>query len=100
MIGNSVINDYRTGYPHPQSIVGVDWERIERLNTRYRECVETLTAECTEVESWIEGIPDSRTRRIFRMYFEEGISQMSIGRAVNLDQSAVSKIISDILKLE
>lgn len=24
MIGNSVINDYRTGHPRPQSVVGVD----------------------------------------------------------------------------
>lgn len=98
MVGNSTINDYRTGYPRPQSIVGVDWEKMERLDARYRKRIESLTAECGEVEQWIEDIPDSLTRRIFRMYFVDGMVQTQIGKKVHLDRSRVSRKIDDFLK--
>ena len=100
MIGNSVIHDYRTGYPRPQAVVGVDWKKFNRLRRRYSQKIDMLEQECVEVEAWIEDIPDSLTRRIFRMYYIDGMKQHRIGREVGLDQSAVSKKISDFLKLE
>lgn len=93
-VGNSTINDYRTGYPIPQSIVGVDWNRM----TRYRRRIETLEAECEEVERWIENITDSLTRRIFRMYFIDGLAQKQIGSVIHLDKSRISRKIDDFIK--
>lgn len=93
-IGNSTINDYRTGYPIPQSIVGVDWNRM----ARYRSRIETLEAECEEVERWIEDISDSLTRRIFRMYFIDGLAQKQIGSVIHLDKSRISRKIDDFIK--
>lgn len=99
MIGNDTIFDYRTGYPHPQSVVGVDWEKMSRLSDRYHKQIGTLTAECEEVEAWIENISDSLTRRIFRMYFMEGMTQRVVARKVHLDKSSVGRKIDNFLKV-
>lgn len=98
MVGSSVIKDYRSGYPVPQAVVGVDWERYYRLRERYEYRICELEKECAEVEELIEEINDSMTRRIFRMYFLEGMSQKDVGRAVHMDRSRISRKIDDFLK--
>ena len=98
MMGCDTIYDYQTGYPKPQAVVGVDWAKIERLEARYKARIAKLKAECTDVELWIEEIPDSLTRRIFRMYYVDGMSQSKISRIVHLDQSRVSRKINEYLK--
>lgn len=100
MVGNDVIMDYRTGYPRPQSVVGTDQERMRNLKARYTSRISKLETECTKVENFIEDIPDSMTRRIFRMYFFDCMSQQKISRKVHISQSEVSKIISEYLKME
>mgnify|MGYP006990178117 CR=1 FL=1 len=36
MIGNDTILDYRKGYPVPQAVVGVDWDKMARTENRHR----------------------------------------------------------------
>ena len=98
MICNDTIFDYRTGYPKPQAVVGIDWEKYDRLKSKYCRQLDVLTADCEEVELWIEDISDSLTRRIFRMYFTEGLSQKEVATFVNLDRSRISRKIDDFLK--
>lgn len=62
MMGADTIFDYQTGFPRPQAVVGVDREKMNRLETRYKKRIDELEAECAEVELWIEEIPDSRER--------------------------------------
>lgn len=100
MIGNDVIMDYRDGFPRPQSVVGYDYDKYERLRKAYESRIAKLQAECAEVELWIEAIPDSLTRRIFRMYYIDGMRQSHIAKKVHLSQAEVSKKISRFLKLE
>ncbi len=100
MIGNDVIMDYRSGYPVPQSVVGSDQVKYWRLRERYEKRIQQLQQECAEVEQYIEDIPDSLTRRIFRMYYIDGLSQSKIAKKVHITQSEVSKKISIFLKLE
>ena len=100
MIGNDVIMDYRDGFPRPQSVVGYDYDKYERLRKAYESRIAKLQAECEEVELWIEAIPDSLTRRIFRMYYIDGMRQSHIAKKVHLSQAEVSKKISRFLKLE
>ena len=99
MIGSSVINDYRSGYPVPQAVVGVDWDKVQRTENRYRKRIAELEKECRSIEDFIENISDSMTRRIFRMYYIEGIPQVLIGKAVHLDKSNVSRKIDNFLKI-
>lgn len=98
LIGNDVIMDYRRGYPQPQSVVGYDYDRERRLRDTYQKRIEKLKEDCMEVELWIERIPDSLTRRIFRMYFVDGMTQKRIAKKVHIDQSRVSRKILDFLK--
>lgn len=100
LIGNDVIMDYKTGYPQPQSVVGYDYNKENRLRNTYESRIRKLEAECAEIEQWVEDIPDSLTRRIFRMYFLEGCNQKNIAKKVHLSQAEVSKKISRYLKLE
>lgn len=103
MIGNDVILDYRTGYPRPQSVVGYNHRREERLRVLYEKQRDNLKKKCWEIEEWVETIPDSLTRRIFRTYYIDGQiqpSQEKVAKKVNIVQSEVSKKISRYLKLE
>lgn len=100
LIGNSVILDYRRGYPQPQSVVGYDYDLEQRRRKRWEKRLEILRAEVTEVEDWIEAIPDSLNRRIFRMYYCEGMKQGKIAKKVHLSQAAVSKKISGFGQME
>lgn len=97
-IGNSVIMDYRTGYPRPQSVVGYDFELEQNRRDRWQKRIEKLTADIDEVETWIEAIPDGVTRRCFRMRYVDGMSQIRIAKRLHLDQSRISRKMSDFLK--
>lgn len=98
MMGHDVILDYQTGYPRPQSVVGYDDKREERLRKTYESRIAKLQSECAEVEQWVEAIPDSLTRRIFRMYYIDGLNQSKIAKRVHLSQSKISEKISKYLQ--
>lgn len=98
LIGNDVIMDYRTGFPMPQSVVGYDYEKEQRLKEAWKKQLGKLQSDCLEVELWIEAIPDSLTRRIFRMCYVEGMTQKKIAKMVHLDQSRVSRKMINFLK--
>lgn len=99
MIGNDTILNYNKGYPIPQAVVGVDWNKIVRTEKRYEKRIEILTKECVEVEQWIENIPDSLLRRIFRMYYIDKMTQRQIANKVHMDQSSVTRKIDNFLKV-
>ena len=98
LIGNDVIFDYKKGYPRAQAIVGYDYELGAKRRKRYKTQLAKLEAEQDGIEEWIFGIRDSRTRRIFQMYFLEGLTQEKVGRKMNMDRSVVSRKIEGILK--
>lgn len=98
IIGNDTIFDYRSGYPIPQAVIGVDWNKIDRLEKRYKSKLEILEKDCEEVEIFIDEIQDSLTRRIFRLYYIDGMSQKNVGETIHLDRSRVSRKIDDFIK--
>ncbi len=53
----------------------------------------------TEIEEFIAGIPDSTDRQIFELSFIDGQKQREVAREVGLEQSSVSKRISNYLQL-
>ena len=99
LVGNSTVFDYSTGYPKPQAVVGYDYNKEWRLRERYKTRLEKLKADCEETEQWIEAIPDSQTRRIFRMRFLEGMILEQIGKKIHVDKSTVSRKIENFLKV-
>lgn len=98
LIGNDVIFDYSKGYPMPQSVVGFDQAKYECLQNRDLRRKEQLEQECEEIETFVENIDESLTRRIFRMCFIDGRKQKDVAKAVHLDQSRVSRRVDDYLK--
>lgn len=102
MIGNDVIFDYSKGYPMPQSVVGFDQKKYERLQDRDQRRKEQLEQECVEIETFVENIDDSLTRRIFKMYFIDGDkkpTQHKVAKKLFIDQSTVSKKIDEYFKV-
>lgn len=99
MFGHDTILDYRSGYPVPQAVVGVDWDKVSKTENRYLNRLNVLKEECQEVEDFVESISDSLTRRIFRMYYVEGLSQKEIARNVHMDKSSISRKIDKFLQV-
>lgn len=99
LIVSSVVMDYRTGFPKPRTITGIDTNACERRRAMYKKTLAKLKASNAEVEQWIEQIPDGQLRRIFRMRFVDGLTQREIGKRVYLSQASVSEKISAFLKV-
>ena len=102
MIGNDVIFDYSKGYPMPQSVTGFDQKRYERLQERDLKRKEFLEVECAEIEDFVDGIRDSLSKRIFRMYFIDGrrnVTLEEVGKKVHMGRSGVGKKIDKFLKV-
>ena len=84
-LGNSVIMDYKKGYPRPQSIVGFDKERYDRRAATLAHKEE----QCAAVENFIAEIDDTLTRLVFyKRYIEdkkwEAVA-LEVGYGNNLD---------------
>lgn len=73
-IGNSTIFDYRSGYPHPQSVVGFDWPLYEQR----QKVLSRREAQVAAVEQWIKDIRNGQTRCVFRMRYIEGQNWVKI----------------------
>lgn len=91
--GTSIIKDYKTGYPRAQAVSGYDLKAERAARYRWAKKKAILERRCREVEEYIDSIPDSRTRRVFRFYFEDGRTENQIGRIMHMERSLVSKII-------
>lgn len=96
-VGNDVIFDYRSGFPAPQSVVGTDMKSYYARKNHLLSEIVRLKQRCQDVEKWIDDIPDSIHRRIFRMRYEDGKKQQEIAAILHIDQSNVSKKIENYL---
>lgn len=99
LIGNDVVFDYRKGYPQPQAVVGHDYELEGKRRRRYADQIAKLEAEQDNIEEWVFAIKDSRTRRIFQLYFLDGLTQEKVARKMNIERSGVSKKIDAFLQV-
>lgn len=99
LVGNTIIFDYKTGFPKPKAVIGYDHDKEQRLRERYETQMRKMEKDCEETERWVESIPESQTRRIFRMRFIEGDTQQKIGEKLHMERSTVSKRIEAFLKV-
>ena len=56
MVGNDVVFDYSKGYPMPQSVVGFDQKKYERLQNRDLRRKTHLEKENEEIEDFVSQI--------------------------------------------
>ena len=73
-------------------------DTIQKLLKMKRERREKAEKKVIEIEAYIAAIPDSETRQIFEMYFQEGMRQQDIAKEMSMDQSRISRKIYDYLK--
>ena len=92
-IGNSVIFDYRSGYPQPQSVIGFDWDLYEHR----KGVLERREAQVKAVEQWIENIEDAQIRCVFRMRYISGMSWVKIAEKTGYGgrEDYVRRVIRD-----
>lgn len=97
--GHDTILDYRTGFPVPYAVVGTDipayWARKNSLEKE----IACLEQRCQEVEQWVEEIPDSKIRRMFRLYYIDGNNQKNVAKQLFMDRSTISKKINNYLQI-
>ena len=67
--------------------------KVHRLQKKENDLIELKD----NIERYIEKIPVSRDRRIFRMIFIENKTQKQVAKELVIDRSLVSKIISKYL---
>lgn len=99
LIGNDVVFDYKKGYPSPQAVVGYDYELEAKRRSRYEKKISELEAEQDSIEEWVFAIQEGKMRRIFQMYFLEGLTQEKVARKMSMERSGVSKKIDAFLKV-
>lgn len=98
LYGHDTIMDYRSGYGHPRNVFGHDRELEKECRERYEKKVVELRAEVNAVECFVFNIGNSKTRRIFQLYFLDGLSQEEVAKQVYMEKSSISKKISRYLK--
>lgn len=94
MIGNDVIFDYSTGQPRPQSVVGYDCAKADRMKSMYGNRIKKLEERMSAVEKYIDGLPSSISRRVMGMFYLQGMTQKSISCTIHKSQAKVSRILS------
>lgn len=65
-------------------------QKMDRLTEKENDLFEMMES----IETFIDNIPVSRDRRIFRAVYLESKTQQQIARELHIDRSLVSKIIS------
>lgn len=92
------------GFPYIETHVPVqmyDPQQVceaDKMVKMYTEEIIKLNIELNRLEEFIEEIPDSEIRQIFRYRFVDGLKQREIAKEINLDRSRISRKISDYLK--
>jgi RNA polymerase sigma factor (sigma-70 family) len=84
--------DYRTGIGIPKTDVGMDSGEEERaeLAKKILRKERQLARKVSEIEDWLESVPDPEMRTILRYYYEEGLSQREIGEKLGYERSTIT----------
>lgn len=87
--------DYRTGHKKIKVIQGTSSKRHDDLAKRYAATAEKLAAKIHDTEDDLEQIDDPVIRDIFRLYYQEGLTEEQIADRKGYSRSAISTKIND-----
>lgn len=88
---NDTVMDYRTGFPIPLKIVGLNEGKYEQLLNIRQKKLDELEAECIRIEEFVESVEDITDRRILRKTFLENKPQKIVAQEMYIHRSLVSK---------
>lgn len=87
-----VITDMPRGGVHPDL-----WSKLIELKNKFHSKYNELLAEIIDVEEFIEDIPDSATRRIFRLQYLKGLSWNKTANKVGYSRTQSIKLHNEYL---
>lgn len=90
--------DYRTGHKHIRVIRGQSDERKRKLEEKYAEIAETLGKKIEETETTLEAIDDPVIRDIFRLYYQDGLSEEAVADRKGYSRPRISQLINEFWK--
>lgn len=73
-------------------------DAVEKLLKIKRDRRQLVDRKIIELEQFIKDIPDSLTRQIFELYFQDGKRQQDVAKLLHLDQSRISRKINEYLQ--
>lgn len=91
-------------FPYIETHVTIEAHNAEqahisrKLIDEYEVRKEKVQKETLEIETFISSISDSETRLIFQYSFIDGMKQREISKKLHIEQSTISKKISNTLK--
>lgn len=88
-MGNSVILDYRKGFPRPQSVVGFDSKKYEQKI----ELLKQKQALIEAVDRWIESLEDICIQTVFDMRYRQGAKWESIAEKLGYKSADYVRIV-------
>lgn len=97
MLGDTY-GDYRTGYKHIRMIQGKSNDRKRRLEERYEAKAGELVARIEQTEEAMEQIDDPVIRDIFRLYYQEGLSEEAVADLKGYSRPRISQLINEFWK--
>lgn len=93
-------SDYRTGHKRTRVLQGYSSERKQRLEAKYEAIAENLGRKIEETEEALAAIDDPVIRDIFRLYYQEGLSEEVIANRKGYSRPRISQMINEFWKEE
>lgn len=87
--------DYRTGHKKVKVVQGTSSKRHDDLAKRYQAKAEQLKEKIHTAEDELEQIEDPVIRDIFRLYYEDGLTEEEVADRKGYSRSAISTKIND-----
>lgn len=90
--------DYRTGHKHIRMMQGQSNDRKRRLEEMYETKAAELVAKIEQTEYAMHQIDDPVIRDIFRLYYQEGLSEEAVADKKGYSRPRISQLINEFWK--
>lgn len=92
--------DYRSGQKITKVLQGESSKRHDDLAKRYEAKAEQLKEKIHDTEDALEQIEDPVIRDIFRLYYQEGLTEKEVAKRKGYSRARISQIINNFWNSE
>ncbi len=82
---------------HPIVVEGLNSDKVTQLRFKLTATCDRIQQVLLDIEEWVEGIEDSEMRSIIRMYFQQGLTQETIGKQIGYSRQRVGQKLDAFL---
>ena len=87
--------DYRTGHKKIKVVQGSSSKRHDDLAKRYQSIAKRMGDKIHDMEDELEHIEDPVIRNIFRLYYQDGLSEEQVADQIGYSRSRISQMINE-----